>query len=112
MDAIPTSKRLLAPQSASRQEEATDVHTGLTSTQAEIAAELLGMGFEGEIVTEAVKRHSTVGAAVDWILEMSATVAQGMTTMSLRAPTTLRNLNSVVATSEDMARNRGQSPTT
>lgn len=60
------------------------------------AAELAAMGFEPDLVSEAARRHSSVQAAVDWIMELSAEAAQALsgTHFELRPPSTLRGVDS------------------
>ncbi|CAK0822423.1 unnamed protein product [Prorocentrum cordatum] len=67
---------------------------GAGGATAGLAAELAAMGFEPDLVSEAAKRHSSVPAAVDWILELSTEAARALSgaRFELRPPATLRGV--------------------
>eukprot|EP00929_Paragymnodinium_shiwhaense_P105845 TRINITY_DN70900_c0_g2_i1.p1 TRINITY_DN70900_c0_g2~~TRINITY_DN70900_c0_g2_i1.p1 ORF type:complete len:484 (+),score=114.71 TRINITY_DN70900_c0_g2_i1:90-1541(+) len=85
-------------------EEASSSNVSAPSATAVLSSEkgkeLKAMGFSDEWILEGLQRHSSVEAAVVWILEVSNATIEPLEKVSLRAPSTIRDIKGAVSAAE------------
>lgn len=109
---VPTAALVRESQPKKRLEDFTDKEPPVVpiSESTNLAADLAVMGFDNDVVAEAVRRHSGIDATLGWLSHLSSLAAHALSALLIRQPTTIRDPGSVVATAEDPARCSHTSP--